>query len=235
MTEVDDAILSLELDEEINEEPPKKLKELKEENPRKASIFFDQVLDFLLPNHNPFPKIDDDYTYVYVDESESEQRITNFFLYSSFILVQIAGLLTLIAFILRFASSSTQLKPWDLNKHVMKPALSQHLAIIDRNGNVYDLKIEQSFQPSWTMKLPKSHDYFAFTNDRKVYVAYGDVRKKMTYLKSNKFHRRVPKSQVPFQDRFFRGAHVHIGNFIWLLIGPHSNEPVINNHCKFRN
>ena len=71
---------------------------------------------------------------------------------------------------------------------------------------------------TWQLKLPKTKKHFMFSNDRKIYVAYGDGNKKMTYIKSNKFHREIPKSKI-LKISGYHTVHVRIGDIVWFLGG----------------
>ena len=68
------------------------------------------------------------------------------------------------------------------------------------------------------MKLPSSTKHFLFTNERKIYAIYGDGKKNMTYIKSNEFHRKIPKSNVPYKCGDYT-IHTRIGDFVWLVGG----------------
>ena len=68
------------------------------------------------------------------------------------------------------------------------------------------------------MKLPSSTKHFLFTNERKIHVIYGDGKKNMTYIKSNEFHRTIPKSKVPYKCGDYT-IHTRIGDFVWLVGG----------------
>ena len=92
-----------------------------------------------------------------------------------------------------------------------------------------------SFQPSWTMQVPKStktigsyagneySSYVAFVDKTNVFVGNCDGKKLMSFFIAKKNHRTIPKSKVPnFQDSSttFQGR---IGAY-FVLIGKMPNE-----------
>ena len=95
-----------------------------------------------------------------------------------------------------------------------------HVALINDDGTVYNMHFfgNQSLSKTWDMKLPSSTKHFLFTNERKIYAIYGDGKKNMTYIKSKKFHRTIPKSNVPYKCGDYT-IHTRIGDFIWLVGG----------------
>ena len=95
-----------------------------------------------------------------------------------------------------------------------------NVALINDDGTVYNMHFfgNQSLSKTWDMKLPSSTKHFLFTNERKIYVIYGDGKKNMTYIKSNEFHRTIPRSKVPYKCGDHT-IHTRIGDFVWLLGG----------------
>ena len=118
-----------------------------------------------------------------------------------------------------------------------------HVALISESGSLIDVHINgmKMIKLNWTLKVPDSKSYFGFTAKRKIYLIYGD-NKKITLLKSNKFHRTIPNSKLPIADdvgsnfgdwnqynkfgtkfNYFNnklsiyGAHAAVGEFIWIL------------------
>ena len=94
------------------------------------------------------------------------------------------------------------------------------MALINGDGTVYNIHLfgNQSLSKTWDMKLPSSTKHFLFTNERKIYAIYGDGKKNMTYIKSNEFHRKIPKSKVPYKCGDYT-IHTRIGDFVWLVGG----------------
>ena len=94
------------------------------------------------------------------------------------------------------------------------------MALINGDGTVYNIHFfgNQSLSKTWDMKLPSSTKHFLFTNERKIYAIYGDGKKNMTYIKSNEFHRKIPKSNVPYKCGDYT-IHTRIGDFVWLVGG----------------
>ena len=94
------------------------------------------------------------------------------------------------------------------------------MALINGEGTVYNIHLfgNQSLSKTWDMKLPSSTKHFLFTNERKIYAIYGDGKKNMTYIKSNEFHRKIPKSNVPYKCGDYT-IHTRIGDFVWLVGG----------------
>ena len=94
------------------------------------------------------------------------------------------------------------------------------MALINGDGTVYNIHLfgNQSLSKTWDMKLPSSTKHFLFTNERKIYAIYGDGKKNMTYIKSNEFHRKIPKSNVPYKCGDYT-IHTRIGDFVWLVGG----------------
>ena len=94
------------------------------------------------------------------------------------------------------------------------------MALINGDGTVYNIHFfgNQSLSKTWDMKLPSSTKHFLFTNERKIYAIYGDGKKNMTYIKSNEFHRTIPKSKVPYKCGDYT-IHTRIGDFVWLVGG----------------
>ena len=94
------------------------------------------------------------------------------------------------------------------------------MALINGDGTVYNIHLfgNQSLSKTWDMKLPSSTKHFLFANERKIYAIYGDGKKNMTYIKSNEFHRKIPKSNVPYKCGDYT-IHTRIGDFVWLVGG----------------
>ena len=94
------------------------------------------------------------------------------------------------------------------------------MALIYDDGTVYNMHFfgNQSLSKTWDMKLPSSTKHFLFTNERKIHVIYGDGKKNMTYIKSNKFHRTIPKSNVLYKCGDYT-IHTRIVDFVWLVGG----------------
>ena len=123
------------------------------------------------------------------------------------------------------------------------PQKRLHVALISESGSIIDVTINgmKVMKLNWTLKVPDSNSYFGFTAKRKIYLIYGDD-KKITLLKSNKFHRTIPNSKPPIADdagsnfgdwnqfsnlgtKFnsfnnklsIYGVHAAVGEFIWII------------------
>ena len=123
------------------------------------------------------------------------------------------------------------------------PQKRLHVALISESGSIIDVHINgiKMIKLNWTLKVPDSNSYFGFTAKRKIYLIYGDD-KKITLLKSNKFHRTIPNSKPPIADdagsnfgdwnqfsnlgtKFnsfnnklsIYGVHAAVGEFIWII------------------
>ena len=115
-----------------------------------------------------------------------------------------------------------------------------NVAILSSKGNLSNFHWNgsmTSFQPSWTMQVPKStktigsyaghgneySSYVAFVDKTNVFVGNSDGKKLMSFFKAKKYHRTIPKSKVPnFHDSstIFQGR---IGGY-FVLIGKMGNE-----------
>ena len=82
---------------------------------------------------------------------------------------------------------------------------------------------------TWELKLPNTRKHFMFANERKIYVIYGGGTKKMTFIKSDKFHRTIPKSKI-LKISGYHTVHVRIGNYVW-FIGGNENSRFETAYC----
>ena len=115
-----------------------------------------------------------------------------------------------------------------------------NVAILSSKGNLSNFHWNgsmTSFQPSWTIQVPKStktigsyaghgneySSYVAFVDKTNVFVGNCNGKKLMSFFKAKKYHRTIPKSKVPslsYSSTTFQGR---IGAY-FVLIGKMPNE-----------
>ena len=108
------------------------------------------------------------------------------------------------------------------------------VAILSLSGNLTNFHLSGSltnFQPTWTIQVPKyskvngdfsvNHflqgfeSYAGFVDRTNIYIGACDGKKHMSFFKSNKFHRTIPKSIVPSITSDVQAFQGRIGdNFI---------------------
>ena len=81
------------------------------------------------------------------------------------------------------------------------PHSRSHFALIMASGKILDFHVKgmKMMKLNWTMKVPDSAEYFAFSANRKIHIIYGHDRP-ITYLKSNTFHRTIQRSNPSIFD-----------------------------------
>ena len=141
----------------------------------------------------------DDNRYLLSPE-ESEKRIIKMLSFLTLSLSFIWLVLTLCCIIMMKKSNKDDFEPIIIypktNELVQNnPMRRQHLVLIDSDGKLFDFKfsVNNTFSPSWQMKVPPSTDYFGFINERKINIIYGH-KTEITSIKSDKFHRKIPNS-----------------------------------------
>ena len=156
-----------------------------------------------------------------ISPDESERRIIILLTFSIFILCCISSILSFKVTKTVFGNNNEfQPKvviPGSYEMIQSNPMGRRHLTLIDSVGQLFDFQFHgnYNFTLSWQMKVPQSEDYFGFTNERKLFIIYGQGTQ-MTYLKSNQFHRTIPKSHPPIQTKFV-GDSAHFNKYIWIL------------------
>lgn len=190
------------------------------------SKFLDKVQYIFIDIEKHPIRLEDDQSFALLTVEESEYRIILLLITTAFLMIHFSAVLILVRIIgILEIQSPIIVMPKISSLTISNTSLIQHMAFMDTSGYIYDLDIDyesRNASLNWQLKVPKSPDFFMFTNDKKIYVAYGDVKKKMTYLKSDQFHRTLGHSQVPMinhQVTEFGGKHVQVGNFIWFLLG----------------
>ena len=116
-----------------------------------------------------------------------------------------------------------------------------NVAILSSKGNLSNFHWNgsiSSFQPSWTMQVPKStkitghpygglgneySSYVAFVDQTNVFIGNCDGKKLMSFFKAKKNHRTIPKSKVPSLPDNLPAFQGRIGAY-FVLIGGMPNE-----------
>jgi hypothetical protein len=121
-----------------------------------------------------------------------------------------------------------------------------NVAILSSTGNLSNFHWNgslTSFQPSWTMQVPKSTktihgtlgyqygSYVAFVDKTNIFIGNCDGEKLMSFFKAKKIHRTIPKSKVPRIPGSFPTFQGRIGAY-FVLIGKMQNAWQIENLAK---
>ena len=113
-----------------------------------------------------------------------------------------------------------------------------NVAILSSKGNLSNFHWNgsmTSFQPSWTMQVPKStkiggpyggsgneySTYAAFVDKTNIFIGNCDGKKLMSFFKAKKYHRTIPKSKVPRLSHFLPTFQGRIGAY-FVLIGQYN-------------
>ena len=219
------------VEEEISSSPP----DLKEK-------VADGIIHFFRVK-SPTRFIDTDSDEDLISYEESELRLIILGLSLSSILS-----LTSLILLIHYAQLISPNESFDKEKKML--LIGPKIAIIDAQGTgflvMYNVTQNESLIQDWILKLPKhksesksdyhkmtqffhntpikARKYYGFTDQKKVYIPYGDEFRNMVVIDPNKTHRLVPKSKLT-HGCVWDTMSVKIGQYFWIVGGQDLQNP----------
>ena len=192
----------------------------------------DRLAAFLMEGENPdLEKKDDNESLVSVEESE--RRIAIILISLSLFLCLIASVF--LHFTIKLKSKSTIIIHLNYTESQMKhsnPLGRMRLSLMDVEGQIMDFKMQNfHLEKSWTLQLPKisvgltstAGNYFAVSDKKKIFIIYGDMKKDITTIDSNRKHRTLRGTKTPIECGK-ETLIVRINSFVWLFGGGKISE-----------